>query len=252
MAGLEWQSLGRDSSLHIKTIFSADSYNLWVTDLCSLWHEKASRRHIIRRGRENELQIDLEDPNNLRIVLEHLSSSLQSDAVEVDKLKAGQYLEFNVKIQLPKPLPEASWIFKPASCDCDEFRAQVTAPLFEKIRLQEQGEADLILRIKDKDHVIERLMDNLDKASIDLSTVFPALAPHSNARKGISKEETRKFVPALAPFDTEVWRHDVQQGKYYRGHDPVDVNPTPLMGNGGEKEMETQVCMNGTVTIHLA
>jgi len=146
-------------------------------------------------------------------------------------------LELDATIRLPKPLPEAGWVFRPNLCSAEEFREQVTTPLFGMIHQNEQSEADLILRIKDKDHAIERLLDNIDKAGVDLSSVFPALAPHSNARKGLTKEEAETYVPALAPFDPLVWHEEIDGGRYYRGHGPVDV-PTSTAVHDGETEDE--------------
>jgi hypothetical protein len=222
MASSEWRSIGKHS-LYVKSSFTASSYEVWATDLCRLWHESLNRRQVIRRASETKLQVDLDDPNNLQTILNHLSTSLDSDEIDAAKPREGQDLELDATITLPKPLPEAAWVFRPRICTSEEFREQVTLPLFTRIRRSGDQVTDLIQRIKDKDHVIERLLENMDKANVDLTSVFPALAPHVNARKGISKTEAETFVPALKVFEPTTWREDVTHGRYYRGALHADV-----------------------------
>ncbi|KAF2434764.1 hypothetical protein EJ08DRAFT_429713 [Tothia fuscella] len=236
MTTTEWRSIGHN--LYIKSAFSDASYDLWITDMYRSWHEHLNKKQIIHRANDNGLQIDLSDSNNLRIVLGHLQKSLQADdRINADTSQEEEYLVLAAEISLPKPLPVASWIFRPASCTPDEFREQVTGPLFDKIHKQEQSEIDLIQRLKDKDHVIERLLDQVAKVNVDISTIFPALAGHANARKGMSKDEAEALVPALAPFDSQAWQEEIRQGKFYRGHTgskTVDTDHT-------EDEMDVEV-----------
>jgi hypothetical protein len=230
MVPSEWRSIGKHS-LYIKSSFTASSYEMWATDLCRLWHESLNRRHIIRRANEVKLQVDLDDPNNLRTVLNHLSASLDSGEVDAAKPREGQDFEVDATIHLPKPLPDGAWVFRPAICSSEEFREQVTLPLFTRIRRSEDQVTDLMQRIKDKDHIIERLLANMDKANVDLASVFPALAPHANARKGISKTEAEMVVPALKVFDPTTWREDVTHGRYYRGALHADVPDGSALDN---------------------
>jgi hypothetical protein len=216
MADLEWRCIGKHS-LYIKSSFTASSYELWATDLCRLWHESLSRRQLVRRAGETNLPIDVDDQNNLRTVLNHLSTSLDGGEVDAAKPREGQGLELDATIYLPKPLPEAAWIFKLGICTAEEFKEQVTVPLFSRIHQSKGQVMDLIQRIKDKDHVIERLLDNMEKANVDIATVFPALAPHANARKGVSKADAATNIPALKVFDLKTWEEDVKNGHYYRG-----------------------------------
>jgi hypothetical protein len=194
----------------------------------------------MRRASETNLQIDLDDPNNLRTILNHLSTSLEDGEIDAAKPREGQDLELDATIHLPKPLPEVAWVFRPEVCTAEEFRKQVTMPLFTRIHRSEEQVTDLIQRIKDKDHVIERLLDNMDKANVDLATVFPALAPYANAKRGISREEADTFVPALKPFDQDTWREDVKQGRYYRGLAPHN-DTTKQSAMASEGEMTSQV-----------
>jgi hypothetical protein len=239
MAALEWRSLGKHS-LYIKSRFTASSYELWATDLCRMWHESLNRRQIIRRAGEASLQIDLDDPNNLHTVLNHLSASLENGEIDAAKPREGQDLELDATIHLPKPLPEAPWVFRPGICTAEEFREQVTTPLFTRIHRSEDQVMDLMQRIKDKDHVIERLLDNMEKANVDIASVFPALAPHANARKGVSKTDAETSIPALKVFDPEAWREDVKQGRYYRGH-ASSFNVPNQSAMKGQDMTDTQV-----------
>ena len=62
---------------------------------------------------------------------------------------------------------------------------------------------ELITKIKEKDHVITRLLDKIEQSSMDLSLVFPG---YGTGRKGLNVKQAVKLVPGVSRFDEDGWR----------------------------------------------
>lgn len=210
MAFLDWHSLGRDH-LYIKSTFGSDRYSIWATDLSRLWHEELKRDDIVWQSKKYCIPIELEDSNNFAVLLKHLASSVKVGDVDVSD-KESNRLELRASIKFPEPLPEASWTFRLELQDDESFRKQVTIPLFEQIHNQQHNEADLIQRIHDKDHIVGKLLDTMDKYKLDLAGIFPALATQGSARRTSTRAEAETRIPALRPFDQQTWHRGHQDG----------------------------------------
>ncbi|QDS70343.1 hypothetical protein FKW77_008828 [Venturia effusa] len=230
---LDWKSVGEH--IYIKTIFGSDRYSIWATDLSRLWHEELERDDIIWQANKNRIQIDIEDANNFGILLKHLDSSLV-DAFDVTEKKSTR-IELRTAIKLPEPLPEATWTFRLELQEDEDFRKHVTIPLFDQIRTQEKNETELIQHIKDKDHIVDKLMDALDKCNVDLTGVFPALATQGTARMASTRTEAETRIPALRPFDQQSWHRDRQNGHAYAAVQSTDTSPLPASSLRPEDEV---------------
>ncbi|TLD23412.1 XLF-domain-containing protein [Venturia nashicola] len=228
---LDWRSIG--GHIYIRTTFGSDRYSIWATDLSRLWHEELERDDIIWQANRNRIQIDLEDANNFGILLKHLASSVQGD-VDIAERKSSR-IELKAAIKLPAPLPEATWTFRLELQEDEDFRNHVTIPLFDQIRTQQRNEEDLIQRIKDKDHIVDKLMDALDKYKADLAGIFPALATKGPARRTSTRAEAETRIPALRPFDPQTWH----QG-HPNGHICAAVQPkgTSLLPTASERPIK--------------
>jgi hypothetical protein len=211
----DWHSLGKDH-LYIRWNFGNDSYRIWATDLSRLWYEELEKEDIAWRANKSKIPIDVDDANNFSILLKHMASSVNLGDIEASEPNQGGRLQFRVPIKFPKPLLEASWTFRLEVQDAEDFRKHVTIPLFERIQSQKHNELDLIQRIQDKDRVVERLLDALNKFNVDLAGIFPTLATQSSSRKvsaAIERSEAETRIPALRPFDKQTWQRGAQGGK---------------------------------------
>lgn len=220
---LDWRSVGEH--LYIKATFGSDRYSIWATDLSRLWHEELERDDIIWQANRNRIQIDVEDANNFGILLKHLASSVEGD-VDIAEKKSN-WIELKAAIKLPEPLPEATWTFRLELQEDEDFRKHVTIPLFDQIRTQQHNEEDLIQRIKDKDHIVDKLMTALDKYKVDLAGIFPALATHGPTRRTLTRAEAETRIPALRPFDQQIWQQGHQNGHSNAAAQPKDTSPLP-------------------------
>jgi hypothetical protein len=242
MALLGWHSVGQDH-LYIRSTFGSDSYSIWATDLSRLWHEELERDDIVWQANKNRIQIDVEDANNFSILLKHLASSVKAGDIEVSEKKSNR-LGLRALIKLPEPLPEASWTFRLELQDAEDFRKQVTIPLFDQIQSQQHNEADLIQRIQDKDHIVDKLMDALDKYKVDLVGIFPALATQAPARRASTRAEAETRIPALRPFDQQVWQHDHRDGHSSAARARRDTKSIPVASGRPDEEVSAPAQVN--------
>lgn len=221
---LDWRSIGQH--IYIKTAFGSDCYSIWATDLSRLWHEELERDDILWQANKNRIQIDVEDANNFGIFLKHLASSVQGD-VDIAERKSHR-IELKAAIKLPEPLPEATWTFRLELQEDEDFRKHVTVPLLDQIRTQQHNEEDLIQRIKDKDHIVDKLMDALDKYKVDLAGIFPALSTQGPVRRTSTRAEAETRIPALRPFDAQTWHHGHQNGHNSAAVQSKDTSSLPV------------------------
>ncbi|KAE9975838.1 hypothetical protein EG328_002948 [Venturia inaequalis] len=220
----------RDNGVHCGGFLSISA-----TDLSRLWHEELEKDDIIWQANRNRIQIDLEDANNFGILLKHLASSVEGD-VDIAERKSNR-IELKSAIKLPEPLPEATWTFRLELQEDEDFRKHVTVPLIDQIRAHQHNEDDLIQRIKDKDHVVDKLMDALDKYKVDLAGIFPALATQGPARRTSTRAEAEARIPALRPFDLQTWHQGHSNGHSSAAAQSKDTSPLPATSARPRKEV---------------
>lgn len=229
---LDWRSIGEH--IYLKTAFGSDRYSISATDLSRLWHEELEKDDIIWQANRNRIQIDLEDANNFGILLKHLASSVEGD-VDITERKSNR-IELKSAIKLPEPLPEATWTFRLELQEDEDFRKHVTVPLIDQIRAHQHNEDDLVQRIKDKDHIVDKLMDAVDKYKVDLAGIFPALATQGPARRTSTRAEAEARIPALRPFDLQTWHQGHSNGHSCAAAQSKDTSPLPAASARPSKE----------------
>lgn len=202
MASQQWRELG-EGNLHIKSTFSDDSYSIWATDLCQLNVEQLDSDDLRWRAHKDKIPIDLDESHNLSTLLKHLSEAVENGDVSLVGSKT-RHLELSTTVRLPKPLPEFQWVFKLELQSEEKFREDVSMPLMSRIQGLEKREKELRHTIHDKDHVISRLLDSLEKTGLDLAYVFPSLASQSSGRRTTtSRTDAESHIPDLRAFEKE-------------------------------------------------
>jgi hypothetical protein len=78
-----------------------------------------------------------------------------------------------------------------------------------------QQKLDLLLSIiKEKDHVIEKLLDRVADKGTDMSMIFPKLTGMSKrGAAGVKVEDARKLVPGMQRFSREEWERDIESSR---------------------------------------
>lgn len=206
-------------SLLISANFSIDSYALHLTDLTNIWSESLDRRAIIRRVNEENTSIDpSQGADQFQIFLGKLASGLAGEESTTLVLTIGKNtdrpsLVLNVNVDLPGGLAPLQWPIRLSAAPQTVLTSQLIAPLIRAQHVKVQEIASLAEVLRDKDHVIQKLLDKLEEQGTDLGQVFPQAA--GKIGRKVDRKTAQGRVKGLGPFDLETWRgstsHEVTQ-----------------------------------------
>ncbi|KXX80651.1 Xrcc4-like factor 1 [Madurella mycetomatis] len=196
--------------LLVSTAFAADSYSVHLTDLANIWVESMDRRAIIKRGLVEDTSIDPSDgPDQIRKMLEFLRASFDvrdpehpNTSLTLASADDGGSLVINVTCVLPKPLKPFKWPMHLKKCPQSTVATELVLPLIQahEARVREVGE--LIRELRDKDSVINRLVDKLEIAGTGLEHIFSSLS----GKRKVSRAAAEERVNGLAPFSEAEFR----------------------------------------------
>lgn len=200
--------------LLISADFTNDSYTIYLSDLTSIWSESLSRKDIIERSREESTSIDPSSRDQfqifrdkIRLGLEGGSDTALSLTVKADPSRPSLIL--NVSVDLPGGLAPLEWAFRLVAASPSVFASQLVTPLLQAQhrRIREvSGLADLL---REKDHVIQKLLDKLEGGGMDLGQVFPQVA--NKVGRKVDRKKAAERVKGLGPFDMGGWREGLDQ-----------------------------------------
>lgn len=208
-----------------------DSYKIYITDLAHLWCEDLDRRSILRRSLAEDTSIDpSEDSGQLKLFLDKISLGLEGGK-DVDLLlgldvhtakessTGARNLEINMSIALPKPLLPLNWTIKLSSCPQSDFATHFTIPLLcaQNARLKELD--SLVGMLRDKDNVIQKLVDKLEATGAELGHLFPGVAGKGGRK--IPRRVVEEKVKGLEAFAQEQWRNAMRNAEAEDEHADV-------------------------------
>ena len=188
-----------------------DGIKLLLTDLISLWRCSLPRSKIISSASEKHTSIDpSESTEQMKVFLDKLALALHSGT---NKLAKDDNEDTNLRplvlkssIDLPKPLKPLEWTFTLWPQAASELAATILRPALHQLSMAQQKLDSVIEVVKDKDHVIERLLDRVAEKGVDMSLIFPTLTGTSKrGGSGVKVEEARKLVPGMKTFDRSAW-----------------------------------------------
>ena len=195
----------------ISASFRSDSYSIYLTDLAHIWGESLTRQDIIRRSRKESTSIDPSDGDQLQILLDKIKSGLFGEENTTSKLafktqegRSGFRLE--LEINLPGGLPPLKWSIHLAAEANTSLTNHLIIPLIEAQHQRAQEIDNLEEIMRQKDHIIQKLLDKLDEQGIQLGQIFPQLA--TKGRK-VDRGNAQDKVKALAKFNFDTWRNDI-------------------------------------------
>lgn len=218
--------------LLVSSEFNTNSYKISVTDLSRLWTEELDRRQLIKRALIDNTSIDpSEDPSQLKIFLSKIESALRGDegtSLQVTA-KDDDSLHLHVYCVLPAPLDLLKWRVELSLQAQELVRSKVTQPLVERLGSMDLREEELLRNIRDKDVVINKLLDKLEVVGTDISDVFPGATGSRAQRKAISRAQIAQQVKGLGKFDKDEW---LQQAERAQDHVPSNELMTRVFGRG--------------------
>jgi hypothetical protein len=189
--------------------WTRQGYELYVTDLTTIWSERLSRKEILKRADDSATTIDpSEDLNQLDLLLTKIGEALRGDKGTTTTLNSGatsDSLELNTSTKLPAPLRPLKWSIQLSKEPASTTTSHLVLPLLRGEASLESRQRNLLDQLKQKDWVLGKLFDRFEALGADLGTVFPGAAGLRTARKGSSRSEAAKFIKGVAPFDEQSW-----------------------------------------------
>jgi hypothetical protein len=189
--------------------WTRQGYELFVTDLTSIWSEPLSRKEILKRADESATTIDpSEDLDQLDLLLTKIGDAFRGDGGTTIKLNSGasaDSLELNTSTKLPAPLRPLKWTLQLSREPASSTTSHLVLPLLRGEASWESRQRSLLDQLKQKDWVLGKLLDRFESLGADLGSVFPGAAGLRMARKGSSRTEAARVIKGIAPFDEESW-----------------------------------------------
>ncbi|PKS08337.1 hypothetical protein jhhlp_005281 [Lomentospora prolificans] len=222
-----WRPLPVKQSRNLPTLlastrFSTTSYALHITDLAHVWSESLDRRAIILRALKEDTSIDPSDgEENMNSFLKCLRAAFDPDdsmhnlaRVAVSHAAADpggkDGLTVTVTCELPRELSNKplTWRMYLKMQPASTTTAELVFPLVEAHRAQQEQIKSLVEVIKQKDSVINKVLDKLEAMGTSLEHVFTVL---STKRKA-TREQAEARIKGLATFDFQTWNSTVADG----------------------------------------
>lgn len=216
--------------LLISKTFTSNSYTVNVTDLTYIWSESLDRRSIIKRSLDEDTSIDpSEDAEQLRVFLDKIQSalsggentSLSLQAKLSPKSNSPASLDLFVTAKLPKGLQPLQWPIHLTPLPQSELSSQLTIPILRAQNARMRELERLAEMLKEKDHVIQKLVDKLETTGAELGHVFPGAAGKGGRK--IPRKLAEERVKGLGLFEAEDWKKEMRLMEKENSNEDIKV-----------------------------
>jgi len=230
--------------LLVSTVFKSDNYTLYLTDLTHIWSESLNRRALFARSHEVNTSIDPTESDQLQIFLDKLKEGVNggrntTSAISVSPDSGRPTLTLNITVNLPGGLAPLEWPFRLAPAPQSLLMAQLTIPLLQAQHYRMQEVSGLTDLLKEKDHVIQKMLDKYEGQGLELGQVFPqAIAKGGRSLSRIKAEEK---IKGLQAFDLESFRENLE--------DEETIDTTELLQSIFSSENQKSLRFNISPTI---
>jgi hypothetical protein len=195
----------------ISSDFATDAYTIYLTDFTNTWCEKLDKDEILRRGIEEDTSIDpSEDEDQLRIFLEKIRFGLEGGKDTELRLgvgsaaRAAPELSLNVTVPLPGGMRDLEWAFRLGVQKRGDTAEKLVIPTIQLLHETRERSDKLIEMLEEKDAVIQKLVDSLERLGTDLGAVFHQAAGRPGRK--VDRKKASERVKGLGPFDVRAWR----------------------------------------------
>lgn len=215
MAPLKWKPLPAfdgTPALLASPDFGSTSYTVHITDLANVWVETLDRKGIGKRALNEDTSIDpTEGPDQMIMLLTKLQAAFDPSAPDHSQtsltLAASSdgdegSLALNITCLLPGGLKPLHWPFQFRKCPPPAVASELVLPLVQAQYCRAREINSLIISLRDKDAIIDRLVDKLEAAGVGLDNVFNSLS----GKRKVSRQLAEEKVKGLAPFKEFEWR----------------------------------------------
>ncbi|RKF64294.1 putative xlf family protein [Erysiphe neolycopersici] len=199
-------------TLLLATKIRSSSYEIYLTDLIRIWSESLSHLEIRKRSYEEYISIDPSTDDQLAILLDKIDQALSGrpgTALHIrlndeDNISGSRDLVLQLHVDLPKSLSPLEWPVRLSVRPPALLAEILTLPLLGVYRQSLRNLDFLTQSLKQKDHVIEKLLEKFEEQGIDLGQVFPQIL--GKQRGELDRESALKKVRGLAKFDFKSWK----------------------------------------------
>ncbi|KAJ5988760.1 hypothetical protein N7481_003970 [Penicillium waksmanii] len=195
-------------SLLFQYTWTREGYELYLTDLTSIWSEQLGRQDIFKRAERGLTTIDpSEGDDQLELLLTKIGEAL-SGAGGKSALNSGSKansIDINISAKLPAPLRPLKWTFQLSKEPTASLTSRILLPLLKDEAVWESRQQALSDQLQQKDWVLDKLFDRIEALGVDMSTIFPSASGIRSTRKGDMRSELAKLVKGVAPFDEKAW-----------------------------------------------
>ncbi len=218
--GEGWQELTTSSKRECPKLFynfitSPKGFTLQLTDLIGLWQCSLDKYDVNAEAGRQHTSIDpSESTKQLNVLLSRLRQSLSEGKNKLAKDDGrghpAQSLALQTTLDLPKPLKPLQWIFHLQSTPASELSEAILRPALHELSACHERVDSLQKVIKDKDHVVSKLIDRVSASGVDMSLIFPTLTGVSGRRGNVTVNDAMKHVSGMAAFDLVKWEKSLE------------------------------------------
>ena len=215
-----WQELTTSSKRECPKLFynfstSPNGFTLQLTDLIGLWQCSLDKYDVnAEAGRQHSSIDPPESTKQLNVLLSKLRQSLSEGKNKLVKDDGrghpAQSLALQTTLNLPKPLKPLQWTFHLQSSPASELSEAILRPALHELSTSYERLGLLQRLIKDKDHVISKLIDRVSASGVDMSLIFPTLTGVSGRRGNVTINDAMKHVSGMAAFDLAKWEKSLE------------------------------------------
>lgn len=211
--------------------FRKNGYDVYVTDLVHMWAESLDRRAINKRALITDTSIDpTEDDEQMKLLLDKVKQGLEqghgSELTMTIRSNGNDYgvdrlpICMKVTVDLPKPFKPLEWTLELEPCDQSKFTNELVIPLIEAQDEARNEVSSLMAVIRQKDHVIQKLVDKLEASGTELGQVFPSATAKGGGK--LTRKVVEERVAGLAPFNHQTWQEDFNHAEAQKGKDDFE------------------------------
>lgn len=199
--------------LLVSTLFQSNSYTIYLTDLTHIWSESLNRRALFARSHEVNTSIDPTESDQLQIFLEKLKLGVDggrntASAMTISSGSGRPTVTLNITVHLPGGLAPLEWPFRLTPAPQSLLLGQLTLPLLQAQHSRMQEINGLIELLKEKDHVIQKMLDKFEGQGLELGQVFPqAIAKEG---RNLGRKKAAEKVKGLQVFEIGSFRESLE------------------------------------------
>ena len=195
--------------------FGPSTYAIWLTNLTHIWTEVLDRRRIIQRALNINTSIDpSEDSGQMRLFLSSIEKALDGEAgtdVTFSSSNHGKQLLMQLSTPLPASLPALRWELLLQRSSQSTLTTKLVLPLLANQITAKVERTSLLRQLKEKDHVISKLIDQMQTDGSDMNKVFPGtMAPRHNNKAHV-RQTISKSVKGVGEFDENMWKSRISE-----------------------------------------